>query len=205
MQKQIVVLSISTLVLLSTLVAGSYLYIMNRQDNGNSEKFVAASSGKPSRSTNQQPQDNTALQVQGAQTKQAPTQQRLPEPSEFTVYEKFASAQNTQYIDIIMGTGELTAVGDTVAVAYAGWLTNGLLFDKSKVNEQNQIEPFVFKIGDGGVIRGWEEGIVGMKVGGQRRLIIPSQLGYGPTGAGEGAIPPNSMLIFDVELAQVKK
>jgi FKBP-type peptidyl-prolyl cis-trans isomerase len=86
---------------------------------------------------------------------------------------------------------------------YQGWLTNGQLFDQSRVNEQNQIEPYVFQLGGGQVIQGWEQGIVGMKEGGKRRLIIPSSLGYGSTG--QGPIPANAMLIFDVELLKTEK
>jgi len=80
-----------------------------------------------------------------------------------------------------------------------GWLTNGTKFDSSK----DRNEPFEFRLGAGQVIRGWDEGVVGMKEGGKRKLTIPAELGYGARGAG-GVIPPNAVLIFDVELIKVK-
>jgi FKBP-type peptidyl-prolyl cis-trans isomerase len=83
-------------------------------------------------------------------------------------------------------------------VHYTGWLTNGQKFDSSRDRGQ----PFAFPLGGGRVIQGWDQGVVGMRVGGQRRLIIPPNMGYGASGAG-GVIPPNAMLIFDVELLGV--
>lgn len=101
--------------------------------------------------------------------------------------------------DEAIGTGAEVKSGDTVTVNYAGYLENGTKFDSSF----DRNAPFTTQIGVGQVIKGWDEGIVGMKVGGKRRLIIPSDLGYGAQGAG-ASIPPNSTLIFDVELLDVK-
>jgi peptidylprolyl isomerase len=103
-----------------------------------------------------------------------------------------------QYIEVVPGTGDEARTGQRVTVHYTGWLTNGTKFDSSR--DKNR--PFPFNLGAGGVIRGWDEGVAGMRVGGQRRLIIPPNLGYGASGAG-GVIPPNATLIFDVELLQV--
>ncbi len=100
--------------------------------------------------------------------------------------------------DISLGTGKEAKSGDTVAVNYLGTLENGTKFDSSY--DRNQ--PFITQIGVGAVIKGWDEGIPGMKVGGKRKLIIPSELGYGAQGA--GPIPPNSTLIFEVELISIK-
>jgi FKBP-type peptidyl-prolyl cis-trans isomerase FkpA len=101
--------------------------------------------------------------------------------------------------DVSVGTGAEATVGKTVVVNYIGRLANGTQFDASCDRKQ----PFDFPLGAGAVIKGWDQGVAGMKVGGQRRLIIPSSLGYGAQGAG-GVIPPNAALVFDVELVEVK-
>lgn len=110
----------------------------------------------------------------------------------------FAAAQELQITDMVVGTGEVAQAGDTVTVHYTGWLTNGKKFDSSV----DRGEPFSFPLGAGRVIRGWDEGVAGMKVGGKRQLIIPPHMGYGSRGAG-GVIPPNATLKFDVELLGV--
>ncbi|MCL4398156.1 FKBP-type peptidyl-prolyl cis-trans isomerase [Patescibacteria group bacterium] len=102
--------------------------------------------------------------------------------------------------DLTVGTGSAAENGDTVTVNYTGTLTDGKKFDSS----YDRHEPFKFKLGAGEVIRGWDQGILGMKVGGKRRLTIPPELGYGSRGAG-AAIPPNSTLIFEVELLDTSK
>ena len=107
-----------------------------------------------------------------------------------------------QYEDTEVGTGAEAAKGQQVTVHYTGWLFNngeqGAKFDSSK----DRNDPFVFPLGAGMVIKGWDEGVQGMKVGGQRTLVIPAELGYGARGAG-GVIPPNATLKFDVELLGV--
>lgn len=103
--------------------------------------------------------------------------------------------------DIVIGTGDEAQPGDMVAAHYSGTLANGTKFD----NSYDRGQPFVFVLGGGMVIQGWDLGLVGMKVGGKRKLIIPPQLGYGDRGAGGGAIPPNSTLYFDIELMGVQK
>ena len=106
-----------------------------------------------------------------------------------------------QYWDIKVGTGATAVQGKPVKVHYTGWLTTGKKFDSSVDKGQ----PFVFTLGAGQVIQGWDEGVAGMKVGGKRQLRIPPELGYGDKNVGNGLIPPNSTLIFDVELLDVGK
>ena len=107
-----------------------------------------------------------------------------------------------QFEDTVIGSGAQAVQGNQVAVHYTGWLyTNGVAgnkFDSSKDRGQ----PFKFPLGGGQVIRGWDEGVAGMKVGGTRRLVIPPDLGYGARGAG-GVIPPNATLLFEVDLLGV--
>ncbi len=103
-----------------------------------------------------------------------------------------------KYDDLIEGEGPDATAGQRVVVHYTGWLTDGRKFDSSL----DRNDPFSFVLGAGRVIRGWEEGVQGMKVGGKRKLTIPPQLGYGATGAG-GVIPPNATLVFEVELLEI--
>jgi peptidylprolyl isomerase len=109
------------------------------------------------------------------------------------------TASGLQYEDLVVGTGPEAGAGDAVSVDYTGWLEDGTKFDSSL----DRGVPFEFTLGQGNVIKGWDEGVAGMKVGGKRRLIIPPDLGYGASGAG-GVIPPNATLIFEVELLEIK-
>lgn len=107
-----------------------------------------------------------------------------------------------QYQDIQAGQGATARAGQAVSVHYTGWLfnegTKGAKFDSSKDRD----DPFVFDLGGGRVIQGWDEGVQGMKVGGTRHLLIPPELGYGARGAG-GVIPPNATLLFEVDLLEI--
>jgi FKBP-type peptidyl-prolyl cis-trans isomerase FkpA len=113
------------------------------------------------------------------------------------------TASGLQFEELTIGEGEQAAAGQHVTVHYTGWLQNadgsaGTKFDSSK----DRNDPFQFPLGAGHVIKGWDEGVQGMKVGGSRKLIIPAALGYGARGAG-GVIPPNATLIFEVEILGV--
>ncbi|HKQ08512.1 MAG TPA: FKBP-type peptidyl-prolyl cis-trans isomerase [Blastocatellia bacterium] len=108
------------------------------------------------------------------------------------------TASGLKYVDEVVGTGEKPRLGKMVVVNYTGTLTDGTKFDSSLDSGQ----PYEFRIGTGTVIRGWEEGILSMHVGGKRKLIVPPELGYGAQG--KGKIPPNATLIFEIELLGVK-
>ena len=120
-------------------------------------------------------------------------------PKEKAMDSAVSTPSGLKYIDEVVGTGVSPQPGQMVTVHYTGTLTDGTKFDSSLDRGQ----PFTFQIGVGRVIRGWDEGVMSMKVGGKRRLIIPPQLGYGARGAG-GVIPPNATLLFEVELISVQ-
>lgn len=122
----------------------------------------------------------------------------LPAGKEGNV-QKVTTPSGLQYEEVEEGTGALPQAGQTVIVHYTGYLTDGKKFDSSVDRGQ----PFQFVLGKGMVIKGWDEGLSTMKIGGKRRLTIPADLGYGPRGAG-GVIPPNATLVFDVQLLGVK-
>ena len=107
-------------------------------------------------------------------------------------------SKSLQIEDLVEGSGEEAKTGQRVKVHYTGWLTDGTKFDSSV----DRAQPFIFPLGGRKVIQGWDEGVVGMKVGGKRRLTIPPHMGYGARGAG-GVIPPNATLVFEVELLSV--
>jgi peptidylprolyl isomerase len=115
--------------------------------------------------------------------------------------EPITTGSGLQFIDIEQGSGDAPKASQTVVVHYTGWVeSDGTKFDSSV----DRGTPFSFTIGEGQVIKGWDEGLATMQVGGKRRLIIPPDLAYGETGAGGGSIPPNATLIFDVELLEIR-
>jgi len=107
------------------------------------------------------------------------------------------------YEDVKVGSGKEAKAGNTVMVDYTGWLDEGAKKGKKFDSSHDRAQPFSFTLGGGQVIKGWDEGVAGMKVGGKRMLYIPPSLGYGARGAG-GDIPPNADLIFEVDLLEVK-
>lgn len=202
-------------VFLSVLAITGAFFITNAGDNDNikepkdiplNSKELTSGQISNQNSTeatqNSQPQTN-GLSVQGIESQpRTSNQNQLPTPEQFNVYEEYSSSESPLYIDTVIGTGKEAKESDNVAMLYKGYLTNGQLFDQSRLNEDNVLEAFGFTLGSGQVIPGWEATIPGMKAGGSRRLIIPSQFGYGPSG--QGQIPPNSILIFDVDLVAVE-
>ncbi len=113
--------------------------------------------------------------------------------------EAIQTASGLEYVEIVEGKGPRPKAGDSVSVHYTGWLKSGEKFDSSRDRGQ----PFVFAIGRGRVIKGWDEGVGEMRVGGKRKLVIPAHFGYGDSGAG-GVIPPGATLIFEVELMGIE-
>jgi FKBP-type peptidyl-prolyl cis-trans isomerase len=117
------------------------------------------------------------------------------EPSKDAAAKEIVTPTGLKYVDLEVGAGAEAKAGDAVQVHYTGWLLDGTKFDSSR--DRNQ--PFRFRVGAGQVIKGWDQGVAAMKVGGKRKLIIPAELGYGRQGAG-GLIPPGATLVFEVEL-----
>lgn len=110
------------------------------------------------------------------------------------------TATGLGYVDLVEGTGARPKTGDSVSVHYTGWLKSGQKFDSS----HDRGQPLVFPVGRGQVIKGWDEGLASMRVGGKRKLVIPAHLAYGDRGAG-AVIPPGATLIFEVELVAINE
>lgn len=114
--------------------------------------------------------------------------------------EIITTTSGLKYQDLVVGEGTVAESGKTVSVHYTGWLTDESKFDSSV----DRGTPFEFLLGNGQVIKGWDEGVVGMAIGGKRMLIIPAELAYGDGGAGNGLIPPGAELYFQIELLDIK-
>ncbi len=137
--------------------------------------------------------------IVAAEATATPTASSTPKKTTTGANKVVTTSSGLKYTELKVGTGAIPKIGQTVSVHYTGTLENGTKFDSSR----DRGVPFEFPLGTGQVIKGWDEGISTMKVGGRRQLIIPPELGYGARGAG-GVIPPNATLIFDVELLSIK-
>jgi FKBP-type peptidyl-prolyl cis-trans isomerase FkpA len=123
-------------------------------------------------------------------------------PATFKDYEKYKNETHALFGEIKAGSGDELTANKKGAVVYKGWLTNGQMFDQSRTGSDGKLQPFTFTLGAGQVVRGWEEGLAGMKVGGSRLIIVPPAVGYGAQG--QGSVPPNSVMVFQVELLAVQ-
>lgn len=172
------------------------LFLVVAQVSGSRQEAIAASlSTVPATSA------ATAVPVETANTLENPVLIASADTSGSTAKENsnvIETESGLKYTDVEVGTGATPQPGQTVIVHYTGTLEDGTKFDSSR----DRNSPFSFKIGLGQVIRGWDEGLSTMRVGGKRQLIIPPDLGYGARGAG-GVIPPNATLLFDVELLNI--
>jgi FKBP-type peptidyl-prolyl cis-trans isomerase FkpA len=123
-------------------------------------------------------------------------------PSTFGDYEKYKNESHALFGEIKTGSGAELTANKKAAVVYKGWLTNGQMFDQSRAGSDGKLQPFTFTLGAGQVVRGWEEGLAGMKVGGSRLIIVPPAVGYGAQG--QGSVPPNALMVFQVDLVAVQ-
>ncbi len=134
----------------------------------------------------------------GSGTSAQPTTTQTVNPKSFSTYNQYQDSADALYADITRGTGTEVGASTKVAIRYSGWLTDGTLFDQTKPDAKGDVQPFVFTMGQKQIIVGMEQGVLGMKVGGKRLVVIPPAVGYGA--AGQGSIPANAVLIFEVEL-----
>ena len=186
-------------------VGGYVAYKVLREENGEQPEVAGAHTstatpgGTIDLTPEQKAESSSTLKVNQNQQSASNT---ILDPSEFNTYNSYQTSDRMLQQDIKVGAGASVVTGKKVAVLYKGWLTDGTVFDQTKTNEQNEPQPFVFTPGTGQVIAGWEQGIIGMKVGGIRRLVLPPAAGYG--NQTQGSIPPNSVLIFDIQLLEVE-
>jgi FKBP-type peptidyl-prolyl cis-trans isomerase len=165
-------------------------------------KVVTSDQARSMEEASAKQQKEFAKAAESAAKKRAEEAKKPPTGKEIPVDERreVKTPTGLKYTDEKVGDGREAVPGAKVWVLYEGRLTSGSLFDRTK----DSTSPFHFEIGAGNVIKGWDEGVAGMKVGGKRKLVIPPDLGYGERGAGNGTIPPNATLIFEIELLAIQ-
>jgi peptidylprolyl isomerase len=171
----------------------------NTMNDSNTTQTATQPAATPAPDTQSQEMKDAMVAIEAAKHPDAPVTPPTPGKHGDTV----TTASGLQYIDLKKGTGAMPTKGQTITVNYTGKLTNGKTFDSNVDPDFHHVSPFSTKIGVGQVIKGWDEGMLTMKVGGKRRLICPPNLAYGPQGR-PPTIPANSTLIFDVELLKVQ-
>jgi FKBP-type peptidyl-prolyl cis-trans isomerase FkpA len=207
------VLGVLVAVGIFALSAGGGLLMMNRNAKGQEANLGGAAEAATTSQSNTNSNEPITISqdtMTGTQISQNSTgstsasseASKILDPTTFAQYDKYKDGQNVQFVDLQKGTGTTIAAGSQVAVLYRGWLTTGKVFDESKAGTDGKMEAFGFTEGQHQVIPGWEDGLIGAKDGGVRLLIIPPALGYGATG--QGPIPGNSVLVFQVQIVQVK-
>lgn len=175
------------------------LVLVVAQFTGGQPDATAATLGETAATATATPETLTEVAADLAETTQiAQAADDLTAPEPASDEELTTTESGLQYTDLVEGTGAMPQAGQRVTVHYTGTLENGLVFDSSRERRR----PFSFQIGVGQVIKGWDEGVGTMRVGGRRKLVIPPELGYGARGAGR-VIPANATLIFDVELLRI--
>lgn len=202
--------SIMAILFVGLVTAGSYgiLTVKNRHRN-TAQAPLSSAAGRTGSSSGSVPLQTTEVPVlgltDGGATSRSQPAASPPSPypdgpslDQLKGYEELRNNATASFIDIVVGEGQEVRENTKVAVLYKGWLTNGTLFDSSRKDAGGIVQPFIFTIGAREVVPGFEQGAFGMKVGGKRRVVIPPALGYGA--AGQGPIPPDAVLVFDIEL-----
>lgn len=209
-------LLIGALALICTLIVGGF-YAWRYYNNPDSTKVLSESTIIKNNNQADSQSQNTGLSITPAQnltnlgqlgnvetpvnnntSGTATDAYQNPTPETLKSYEQYKNATNAMFGDLAKGTGAEVKANSKVAIYYKGWLTDGTLFDQTRQDESGKLQPFMFTVGANEVIPGMEQGIIGMKVGGTRRIIIPAPLGYGSKA--QGPVPANSMLVFDIQL-----
>ena len=177
------------------IVIGILVYVTH--DHSLEVTSVVPSAGTPSLEAGSAPAADTAA------TGSTVTNQDATATSTTKMEPSTTTANGLKVTELAQGSGVAAKKGDKVSVNYTGALENGTVFDSNVDPKFNHVEPFQFTLGAGMVIQGWDQGVLGMKVGEKRRLVIPASLGYGAQGAG-GVIPPNATLTFDVQVTAIQ-